>query len=536
MSIGNLKDNGNKGNNFPWQLKVLLGQQSMVDQLIAINGNTDAVEFLLTSILTTLQDSTEYEAKFAVDTCDSDKVYLEVRVWNPDTSTWGPITYYLPGSDTPVVPVGAGTPGCLKYTDPSTLLGQILNQLIDIKSDTANLDVALSTRATEATSANILAELQAGITTFTSIDLAKDFFKNLITVTPYNQIELRLDQASYSEFVNENTFNTGAITQTGGLLFLNTGVDAAGKATIESIDSIEYRPGAEIFAGGTATFTAPAANNIRRIGLVDDIDTFNNSLTFGYEGTTFGIRYTSGGVVQLNVAQASWDDPCDGTAGSKFTLGGTPVALDHTKGNIYRFRAGLFGFAGWVAEILSPDGDWVEVYRYKHNNVVATPVFTSNTLNVVLYNENTGNTTDLEISAQCWNGGGTSQFDRINSTLTDRTLAQTVRSVITGVTTGGGGGYVNVKVNPSGALTVEATIEPTSVTPNIIRATGAGSIPAGARSFSIANVGAADGDILGGTNNIKAGEVLNFDAGLNNTYGAVAYDATGTELLITYNN
>ena len=115
-------------------------------------------------------------------------------------------------------------------------------------------------------------------------------------------------------------------------------------------------------------------------------------------------------------------------------------------------------------------------------------------------------------------------------------LADIVKGVIYGQTTGGGGGYVAVKVNPSGALTVEATIDPISVTPNIIRATGAGSIPAGARSFSIANVGAADGDILGGTNNIKAGEVLNFDAGLNNTYGAVAYDATGTELLITYNN
>ena len=32
------------------------------------------------------------------------------------------------------------------------------------------------------------------------------------------------------------------------------------------------------------------------------------------------------------------------------------------------------------------------------------------------------------------------------------------RSVISGVTTGGGGGYVNVKVNPSGALTVEADV------------------------------------------------------------------------------
>ena len=129
MSIGNLRDSGNQSNNFPWQLKMLLGQQCACDELAAINANTDDVEFLLTSILTTLQASTEYEAKFVVDTCDSDKVYLEVRVWNPDTSTWGPITYYLPGSDTPVIPAGASTPGCLIYTDPSGILGMILAEL-----------------------------------------------------------------------------------------------------------------------------------------------------------------------------------------------------------------------------------------------------------------------------------------------------------------------------------------------------------------------------------------------------------------------
>lgn len=129
MSIGNLKDQGNQGKNFPWQLKMLLGQQCACDELAAINANTDQVEFLLTAILTSLQASTDYEAKFVVDTCDADKVYLEVRVWDTDSGTWGPITYYLPGSSTPVTPVGASTPGCLVYTDPSGILGQILAEL-----------------------------------------------------------------------------------------------------------------------------------------------------------------------------------------------------------------------------------------------------------------------------------------------------------------------------------------------------------------------------------------------------------------------
>ena len=31
MSIGNLKTEGNKGNNFPWQLKMLQGLQALID-------------------------------------------------------------------------------------------------------------------------------------------------------------------------------------------------------------------------------------------------------------------------------------------------------------------------------------------------------------------------------------------------------------------------------------------------------------------------------------------------------------------------
>jgi hypothetical protein len=126
MSIGDLKTEGNKGNNFPWQLRMLMGQQCACDELTAIAGNTDNVEFLLTAILTSLQDGTEYEAKFVTDTCDSDKIYLEVRVWDTDSGTWGPITYYVPGSSVAVVPVGFGTPGCLQFADPTGVLGMIL--------------------------------------------------------------------------------------------------------------------------------------------------------------------------------------------------------------------------------------------------------------------------------------------------------------------------------------------------------------------------------------------------------------------------
>ena len=52
-------------------------------------------------------------------------------------------------------------------------------------------------------------------------------------------------------------------------------------------------------------------------------------------------------------------------------------------------------------------------------------------------------------------------------------------------------------------------------------------------SVSVANVGAANGTVLGTT--IKPGEVLNFSAdALNNYFTTFAYNATGTEFIIIY--
>jgi len=52
-------------------------------------------------------------------------------------------------------------------------------------------------------------------------------------------------------------------------------------------------------------------------------------------------------------------------------------------------------------------------------------------------------------------------------------------------------------------------------------------------SVSVANVGLANGTVLGAT--IKPGEILNFSAdALNNYFTSFGYDATGTEFIITY--
>lgn len=74
-------------------------------------------------------------------------------------------------------------------------------------------------------------------------------------------------------------------------------------------------------------------------------------------------------------------------------------------------------------------------------------------------------------------------------------------------------------------------------TPNILRVTTAGTIVPQIYDFAVANIGVADGTVLGVI--IKPGETLSFDGGAINNYylaNTISYDGTGTELLITYNS
>ena len=102
-----------------------------------------------------------------------------------------------------------------------------------------------------------------------------------------------------------------------------------------------------------------------------------------------------------------------------------------------------------------------------------------------------------------------------------------------------------VKINSAGSsgLATEATLQvietnTTGVqrTPGIIRPTAAGNLNTVAATFfsvSVANVGLANGTVLGAT--IKPGEVLNFSGdALNNYFTSFAYNATGTEFIIIY--
>jgi hypothetical protein len=92
---------------------------------------------------------------------------------------------------------------------------------------------------------------------------------------------------------------------------------------------------------------------------------------------------------------------------------------------------------------------------------------------------------------------------------------------------------------PAGAATevtlaaVNTKLTPATRTHNTVSATGAGTVPAGSLRGSVMNVGSAAG-VWNGIS-IPAGVAIPWDAvGPRDTYGAIAYNATGTTLIIEY--
>lgn len=122
MSLGNLRDNGNKGTNYPYQLRNL---QLLAD--IVSTGNISTG--LLTQILAAIQAGSDYEAALVVD--NAGVTWLEVRVWNPSTGTFDPPIYYLAGTTT------TGTPAApITYINPNTYLSQIVSNTTGLALET----------------------------------------------------------------------------------------------------------------------------------------------------------------------------------------------------------------------------------------------------------------------------------------------------------------------------------------------------------------------------------------------------------------
>lgn len=214
MSVGNLKDNGNKGNNFPYQLAVL----KLLDQ---INSSISAIPGVDYETRTTMYQATANGPGYSTgniivryDIIDVATSTVVSTLWfNQNTQTT--IATPAPGNLVPYNP-----PGNVTVTNPFNLEATqllVLAQLVAINGD---LDVALSTRASEVTALAILSSILS-----TEFDNVRDVgpgtghsAKNQMvggihnsvppTLTDGDQSELNLDNKGNLKTVIENVISS----------------------------------------------------------------------------------------------------------------------------------------------------------------------------------------------------------------------------------------------------------------------------------------------------------------------------------------
>lgn len=289
------------------------------------------------------------------------------------------------------------------------------------------------------------------------INRSETILNDLLIAEHRNQVEVDFSVAFDAAVITNTTSGTGAATAaSSGKATYATGTGAAGSARGITIQTILYRPGADAYSYFTAAFTTPSdVNGFQRIGPYTD----TNGFFVGYEGMTFKatVRQNSS---DTGTAQASFSvDKLAGAAGSKFTRGGVIEAVDWTKLNVFRIRYSWFGAAPIQFEILSPDGTWIVFHRIAESNTSVNPSIWLTTLPISIHASKTGaDATNLIISSGCVAGGTTDPAIKLTDTILDTSLAPLTRSVIAGHSTAGGGSYINVKVNTSGALSTSTTL------------------------------------------------------------------------------
>jgi hypothetical protein len=275
-----------------------------------------------------------------------------------------------------------------------------------------------------------------------------------------NQIEISFNTAPAASLITNSFTGSGNQVQTSGHTLYRTGSTAVSSAQGRSVQLTTYRPAHEIYSVFTAAFINPTASSSSKIGLFDN----SNGFFIGYNGVDFTVAVRSAAADTYTLQGSFNTDTLLGASTSKFTRNGVPEAVNFAFSNLFRIRFAWLGSANIYFEIFSPDGEWVLFHNIRQPNTSLNPSIQDPNLPMTVNVSKTAGTTDTQVATACWGAGTTSAYSPITATLTDNTLAALSRSVITGVTTGGGGGYVNVKVNPSGALVTDATGSAVSIT------------------------------------------------------------------------
>lgn len=143
--------------------------------------------------------------------------------------------------------------------------------------------------------------------------------------------------------------NSGSNTGTNNLFTCSTGTTAYSFATIQSRRRLRYRAGQGLVGRFAGYFSAPAANTI----VVGGFGTAESGVYFGYNGTSFGILHSTGGVREIQTFTVSAAASTGGTA--TFRLNGLDTEITLATSATTTLTANDIAtktFPGWKVEAI----------------------------------------------------------------------------------------------------------------------------------------------------------------------------------------
>jgi hypothetical protein len=149
------------------------------------------------------------------------------------------------------------------------------------------------------------------------------------TIRPEVQIDAvygTRDKTDTEVFTATGGSVTAPNTGTGYEYKCSTGTNVGGYGLIRSRRAVSYRPGEGILMRWTARFDTPVALSAQRAGGISS----GVELSFGYNGTDFGVLYRTGGSLEIQTLTIT--TPASGAETATITLAGTAYNVSITSG------------------------------------------------------------------------------------------------------------------------------------------------------------------------------------------------------------
>lgn len=142
--------------------------------------------------------------------------------------------------------------------------------------------------------------------------------------------------------------NSGSATGSNNLFKAFTGTTQYSFATIQSRRRLRYRAGQGVVGRFAGFFSTPAASSI----VVAGVGTAESGFYFGYNGTSFGVLYSTGGVREIHTLTITTASTATNnyvvTLPNTATVNVTATNVGTTQGTAYEISRGTF--PGWKAE------------------------------------------------------------------------------------------------------------------------------------------------------------------------------------------